>query len=59
MRYTGHVPCLGEVRNVNRTLVRKSEKRRSLRRPSHKWENNITIALKEKRQRVSGLNSCD
>jgi hypothetical protein len=52
MKCAGHVACLGEVRNANRILVKKCEEKRSLRRPSHKWENNIRIDLKKIRQRV-------
>jgi hypothetical protein len=40
------------VRNANRILVRKYEEKRSLRRPSHKWENEIRIDFKEIRQKV-------
>jgi hypothetical protein len=38
MRWVGHVACMGEERGVHRVLVRK---------PSHRWEDNIKTDLQE------------
>jgi hypothetical protein len=35
----------GDVINTNRILVGKPEGKRSLRRPRHRWENNIKVDL--------------
>jgi len=42
-----HVVCMGEVRNTYTGLVRKPEGKRPLERLSHRWDNNITISVKE------------
>jgi len=36
-----------ERRDVNKVLVGKPEGKRPLRRPRHRWENNIKIGLQE------------
>jgi hypothetical protein len=36
---------MGEMRNMGRILVGKTDGRRSLGRPSHRWENNIRMDL--------------
>jgi hypothetical protein len=41
MRWTGHVAYMGEMRNAYKVLVRKPEGKRPLRRPGHRWEENI------------------
>jgi hypothetical protein len=38
---------MGERRGICRVLVRKSERKRSLGRPRHRWENNIKLDLQE------------
>jgi hypothetical protein len=38
---------MGERRGVCRALVEKSEGKRSLVRPRHRWENNIKLDLQE------------
>jgi hypothetical protein len=41
MRWTGHVACMGEGRNVYRVLVGKPKGKRPLERPRHRWEDGI------------------
>jgi hypothetical protein len=36
----------GQMRNVYKTLVGKPEGRRPVRRPRHRWENNIKMDLR-------------
>ena len=38
---------MGERRNVCRVSVGKSEGKRSLGRPRHRWENNIKVIIQE------------
>ena len=47
MRWAGHVARMGERRCVYRIMVRKPEGKRSLGRPSHRWEDNIKMDLQE------------
>ena len=47
MRWAGHVACMGERRGAYRVLVGKPEGQRPLRRPRHRWEDNIKIDLQE------------
>ena len=47
MRWAGHVARMGEGRVVQRVLVGKPERRRSLGRPRHRWEDNIKMDLRE------------
>jgi hypothetical protein len=47
MRWVGHVACMGEVRGVYRVLVRRPEGKRPLRRPRHRWEDNIKRDIRE------------
>jgi hypothetical protein len=47
MRRTGHATRIGEKRNPYRVLVGKPEGKKTLRRPRHKWEDNIKMYLKE------------
>jgi len=47
MRGAGRVVCIGERRSAYRVLVGKPEGKRSLRRPRHRWENNIKMDLQE------------
>jgi hypothetical protein len=45
-----------ELRNVYKILIVKPEGKRLLRRPRHKWKNNIIMDLSEKR--LEGVDSC-
>jgi len=47
MRWAGHVARMGEGRAVYRVLVGNPEGRRPLGRPRRRWEDNITINLRE------------
>ena len=45
MRWAVHVARMGEGRVVYRGLVGKPERQRTLGRPRHRWEDNITMDL--------------
>jgi len=47
MGMVGHVAHMGEMRNVYKILVGKSEGKRSLRKHRHRWEYNIRKNLGE------------
>jgi len=47
MRWAGHVAHMGERRGMYRVLVGKSDGKRPLGRPRHRWEDNIKMDLKE------------
>jgi hypothetical protein len=47
MRWAGHVARMGEERKVYKVLVGKSEGKRSLGRPSRRWEDGIRMDLRE------------
>jgi hypothetical protein len=47
MMWAGHVARIGEGRNMYRVLVGKTEGKRPLGRPRHRWENGIKIDLRE------------
>jgi hypothetical protein len=47
MRWAGHVAGMGEKRNAYRILMGKPEGKRPLRRPGHRWEDNIRMDLRE------------
>jgi hypothetical protein len=47
MRLAGHVARIWEKRTAYRILVGKPEGKRPLRRPRHRWENNIKMDLRE------------
>ena len=47
MRWAGHVARMGEERGMYRVLVGKSEGRRQLGRPRHRWVDNIRMDLQE------------
>jgi hypothetical protein len=38
---------MGEMRNAYKISVRKPEGKRTLRRPRHRWEDNIKMDLRE------------
>jgi hypothetical protein len=45
MRWAGHVARMGEGRGVYRVLIGRPEGKRSLGRPRHTWEDNISWTL--------------
>ena len=47
MRWVRHVARMGEERRVYKFLVGKPEGRRPLRRPRHRWVDNIRMELQE------------
>jgi hypothetical protein len=47
MRWVGHVVRMGERRGVYRIIVGKPEGKRTLGRPSRRWEDNIKMDLQE------------
>jgi hypothetical protein len=47
IKWVGHVACMGEVRNAYKILVGKSEEKRPLGRPKHRWKDNIRMDLRE------------
>ena len=47
MRWTGHVARVGNRRGAYSVLVGRSERRRQLGRPRHRWEDNIKMVLQE------------
>jgi hypothetical protein len=47
MRWVGHVSRMGEGRGVYRVLVGRSEGKRPLRGPRHRWDDNIKMDLRE------------
>jgi hypothetical protein len=48
MRWAGTVARMGEVRGAYNILVGRPERRRPLRRPRRRWEDNIKMDLREK-----------
>jgi hypothetical protein len=42
----GHLACIGQRRNVYMALMGKLEGEKTLRRPGHRWENNIKVNFK-------------
>jgi hypothetical protein len=57
MRRAGHVARMGKERKVYKVLVGKSEGKRPLGRPRHRWEDGIRMDLRETGLRVCGLDS--
>jgi len=47
MRLAGHVARMGESRGAYRVLVGKSEGKRPLGKPRHRWDDNIKKNLQE------------
>ena len=47
MRWAGHVARMGGRTDVNRALVRTSDRKRPLERPRRRWEDNIKMVLQE------------
>jgi hypothetical protein len=46
MRWAGHVARIGEKRNAYRILVGKPEGKRPLRRPRHRWVDDMKMDLR-------------
>jgi hypothetical protein len=46
MKWAVHIGRMGEKQNAYRILMGKPERRRSLRRPKHRWVDNIKMDLK-------------
>jgi len=46
--WVGHVAQVGEVRNAYNTFTGNSEGKISLRRPRHRWVDNIRMDLRDK-----------
>jgi hypothetical protein len=47
MRWVVHLACMGEGRGVYRILVGRPKGTRPLERPTHRWEDNIKMDLRE------------
>jgi len=47
VRWAGHVACMREMRSSCSILVGKSEGKRLLRNPRHRWKDNIRMDLRE------------
>jgi hypothetical protein len=47
MRWMGHVPCTGEMKEAHKTLVRKPKRKRAHRTSTHTQEDNIRMDLRE------------
>jgi len=47
MKRVGHVVCMWVRKGVDRVLLGKSEEKRPLGRPRHRWEDNIKMDLQE------------
>ena len=47
LRWAGHIARMEQSRNSYRVLVGKPEGKRHLRRPRHRWEDNIKMDLRE------------
>jgi len=47
MKWVGQVACMGERRSAYTILVGRSEGRKTLGRPRHRWEDNIKVDLHE------------
>jgi hypothetical protein len=45
LRWAGHVARMGEKKGAYRALVGRSEGRRPIGRPRHRWEDNIRMDL--------------
>ena len=47
MRWMGHVASMGKRRGVYGVLLGKTEGKRRLGKPTHRWENNIKMDFQE------------
>jgi hypothetical protein len=55
MNWTGHVALIGDIRNLYKISVRKSEGKIPLGISGRKWEDNIKTSLKSNRAGIHGL----
>jgi hypothetical protein len=46
MKWVGHTARMGSMRNVYKVLVWKPQEKEPLRRPRHKWEDNIVMDVR-------------
>jgi hypothetical protein len=47
IRWAENVAWMGEMRNAYKILVSKPEDKTPFRRPSHRWEDNIRMGIRE------------
>jgi hypothetical protein len=47
MRYVKHTAYIEQLRSAHKVLVRKAERKRSVRKPRHRWACTIKMELKE------------
>jgi hypothetical protein len=47
VRWTRHVECMREMRNIDKSLVGRPERKRPLGRTGYKWEDNINMGIVE------------
>ena len=47
LQWAGHVARMEQSRNANSVLVGKPKSKRPLRRPRHRWDDNIKMDLRE------------
>jgi hypothetical protein len=47
MRWAGYVAQMGKMRNVYKIYVGKPERKKPIRRPRHRWEDNIKWVLRK------------
>jgi hypothetical protein len=47
LRWVGHVARMGEGRGVYRVLVGRSESKRPLGRPRHRWDDSVKMDIRE------------
>jgi hypothetical protein len=48
IRWAWHVAHIGEIRNAYKILLGKPEGKKPLRRPRHRWEDNIKMGWRAK-----------
>jgi len=47
MRWLGQVTCMGDMRNADKILVGKPDRKRPRERPRRRWEDNIRMDLRK------------
>lgn len=47
MRGAAHAALIGQMKNTNKNLLGKSERRRHKGRPKHRWEDNFKMDVRE------------
>jgi hypothetical protein len=50
MKWAQHVTVMGEIINAHNMLVRKPKGNRPIGRPMHRWEDNIKMGTKERKE---------